>query len=321
MPNIFYRFISYLIPDRKKRRQFRKAHMRLSLSEINAKKLESIDHILKFSIDPHTIPPAQGCLKMIQDGSVAILNYLDGICRRHGITYWIDSGTLIGYMRHRGFIPWDDDIDIAMLRSDYDKLLSLLDTEFKKDGFYSRGGEIIQLFYKDTPCQVDVFPFDVGDSVHPPKGEQYQCFLSVLEEIKSHMDFNSAAWRARRQPVSDDYLKYCFHMRDTQLAPQPVDKGFLFYGVETAVHNRSCFAYEDIFPLRPIDFMGISTYAPNQADYYLFCQYGDYMTLPSDFSSHHGSSLAAQITPDNYKTCCELIQKYTPSHREDSCPA
>ena len=49
---------------------------------------------------------------------------IDEVCRKHNLRYYIIAGTLLGAMRHKGFIPWDDDIDIAMPRSDYDKLLA-----------------------------------------------------------------------------------------------------------------------------------------------------------------------------------------------------
>ena len=50
---------------------------------------------------------------------LTVLNEIDKVCRRHGLKWWMDWGTLIGVVRHRGFIPWDDDLDISMLRRDY----------------------------------------------------------------------------------------------------------------------------------------------------------------------------------------------------------
>lgn len=61
-------------------------------------------------------------LKKIQIG---VLDYVDAFCKEHEIKYWIDCGTLIGAVRHKGYIPWDDDIDIGMLREEYDRFCEI----------------------------------------------------------------------------------------------------------------------------------------------------------------------------------------------------
>ena len=58
---------------------------------------------------------------------IELLDYLDEVCKDNNIDYWLDSGTLIGSIRHKGYIPWDDDIDVCVKRSDYDKLLHCLE--------------------------------------------------------------------------------------------------------------------------------------------------------------------------------------------------
>ena len=64
-----------------------------------------------------------------------ILKVVDHICRRHQIPYWLCSGTLLGAVRHGGFIPWDDDLDIAMLREDYERFLAVAGCELPPDMF------------------------------------------------------------------------------------------------------------------------------------------------------------------------------------------
>ena len=79
-------------------------------------------------------PHVEGELELrdIQLESLKILKDIDTVCRREGITYWLMYGSLIGVVRHQGFIPWDDDLDIAMPRSDYERFLACFDGRFQE---------------------------------------------------------------------------------------------------------------------------------------------------------------------------------------------
>jgi lipopolysaccharide cholinephosphotransferase len=83
-------------------------------------------------------------LKSIQ---LRIMDFFHNWCQENGITYFITAGTLIGALRHKGFIPWDDDIDVVMLRTDYERMLSL----FPKSGRYQ-----LYSIETDTSC---IFPY------------------------------------------------------------------------------------------------------------------------------------------------------------------
>lgn len=61
-----------------------------------------------------------------------LLSELQKVCEKHGLHYWLDSGSLLGAIRHKGYIPWDDDIDVVMFRDDYDRLVELAPEEFKE---------------------------------------------------------------------------------------------------------------------------------------------------------------------------------------------
>lgn len=60
-------------------------------------------------------------LQQLKELQIQILDHVAEFCCTHQINYWLDSGTLLGAIRHKGYIPWDDDIDLGMLRDDYDK--------------------------------------------------------------------------------------------------------------------------------------------------------------------------------------------------------
>ncbi len=69
---------------------------------------------------------------------VQMLHELDGICKKHGISYMLFAGTALGAVRHGGFIPWDDDLDVIMLRSDYDRFLAAAGEELGPEYFLQK---------------------------------------------------------------------------------------------------------------------------------------------------------------------------------------
>ena len=64
-------------------------------------------------------------LRRAQLKQLSILEEIDRICRKHSIRYWLDGGSLLGAVRHGGFIPWDDDIDIAMPLEDMQRFVEI----------------------------------------------------------------------------------------------------------------------------------------------------------------------------------------------------
>ena len=72
-------------------------------------------------------------LRKLQLIELGILKEVDRICKKYHITYYMAEGSLLGAMRHNGFIPWDDDLDIAMLRKDYERFLQVAPKEISKD--------------------------------------------------------------------------------------------------------------------------------------------------------------------------------------------
>lgn len=146
-------------------------------------------------------------MKKLWKKELELLAELDRVCKKHNIKYFADSGTLLGAVRHKGFIPWDDDIDVAMLRQDYEKLKQLSSSEFKSPYFlqsaytdkaYFRGH--IQLRNSNTAAIIpsegnkvqfnqgiflDIFPIDEISSNYFERNIKFFCikFYSKIFKI------------------------------------------------------------------------------------------------------------------------------------------
>ena len=99
----------------------------------------------------------------IQERSFEILKFLDKVCRQNGFTYYLAYGTLLGSIRHEGFIPWDDDIDIWMPRGDYMKLLEYLRVQNKDERFVLNEG--IHAPKGDRPPELQMRILDLNHSL------------------------------------------------------------------------------------------------------------------------------------------------------------
>ena len=81
-------------------------------------KVDSLEFFLKSMYDITKVPKASGVLRLIQLADLVLIKTVADILGKHGLAYWIESGTLLGAVRHGGFIPWDDDADLGMMRAD-----------------------------------------------------------------------------------------------------------------------------------------------------------------------------------------------------------
>lgn len=144
-------------------------------------------------------------LHIVQKYMLEITKEIKRVCDENGIRYFLDSGSLLGAVRHHGFIPWDDDMDVGMLRSDYDKFIKIapekLDSHFLIQTWENESGyglPFAKIQIKDTEylesnaenvnCHhgifVDVFPYDnFPDSIDYSQGKILE-FYKILMKAK-----------------------------------------------------------------------------------------------------------------------------------------
>ena len=124
----------------------------------------------------HELKPIK-LLQQVQLLQLELLTFIDKVCIKYDLEYWLDYGTLLGAVRHGGFIPWDDDVDVGMMRNDFEKIYPILEEEIKNNNL---GSDIdLRLYHKNIHNEVvgfiqftyrsdsgrvlsnlDIFPYD-----------------------------------------------------------------------------------------------------------------------------------------------------------------
>ena len=249
-------------------------------------------------------------LRKAQLRMLDMLIEVDKICRKHQIDYWLDFGTLLGAVRHKGFIPWDDDLDISVMRKDYKRLRKVLQEELPEQfvfqdwttdkyafDHFARVKDTKSLFdypyfrlQKHRGLHIDIYMVEKGVSILMKKRLDF-LFGRVFRTLNNygHLTCNSAIKRY--------FLYFCA----ISLAPLT----YLLVGIERLIAHFSSKDLlilsfgtnwyrerysKDIFPLQEICFENHKFYAPHNTDKHLRHLYNNYMAFPpeEDRLSWHG---------------------------------
>lgn len=240
--------------------------------------------------------PEGSILRRQQLRMLELLDAIDAICKKHQIPYWLSSGTLIGAARHKGFIPWDDDLDIEMLRSDYLRLIKILPKELPENFvlqtnetdpyFISIYGKLrdknsyleetnsYDRIFKERGIYIDIFPLEriphflawIGGHM---QGQIYNQLNNknlkeetILKRIRRIYQFNTK--------IGFPILRFI-----SKLIPGKE----LRHSFGTAFFKPRYM--KDIFPLTEMEFEGKMYPVPYNTDAMLRKIYGDYMQLPN----------------------------------------
>jgi lipopolysaccharide cholinephosphotransferase len=241
--------------------------------------------------------------KDLQVELLNLLKIIDKICRKNDIEYWLEGGTMLGAVRHSGFIPWDNDLDIGVPAGDYHRLISLLKAKSKtnKNIFLHYESNEVPKFILErlattrivrdegdgmVGCFVDIFPARIINNSEKENDisilNTAKYFITGMAPIGVKTDKKYVQNTQKKallekkkftQYFHNNYLPSCNYRLPTSIVSmKPTSTFFTTNGVD------SYLPYLDIFPLREVSFEGLKTFVPNNYDSYLTLMYGDYKT-------------------------------------------
>lgn len=255
-------------------------------------------------------------LRKLQMTQLEILKDFIALCRKYDLDYFMLGGSGIGTIRHQGFIPWDDDVDVAMPRRHYEVLLKAVEEEMGdryeiltplKDERYAcnvthmqkKGTRFVPENSRNLKCElgisIDIFPLDHVPEDRNKRRSQlkrvwflskllYLCGtpepLIPLEGVKK----TAASWICRMTHYGLKLLrvspKRIYERLEKEETRYNHERCRYLCPLEVTMADHAYISKQEMYPLQRMRFEGVEVLMPNQYDTYLKRLFGDYMTLP-----------------------------------------
>ena len=243
----------------------------------------------KNNLDITKLPPATGQIRNIQMANLSLLKELDYVCKQKGLQYWLDFGTLLGSIRHKGFIPWDDDIDVSMMRDDYNQIIDAFNKYSENPDIYAefvyigKSQTIIKILHKKCPhLFVDIFPYDFSNEILTDDEKIKR--TKELYNIRQNLSKNKGLTTSEKVICEVKNLRSKVRF-DKYIEGSDVQYGLEYFYTEPVwIHS-----YDTIFPLKRIEFEGFSALGINKPIEYLNNIFGDYMAYPKKIGFAHNA--------------------------------
>lgn len=234
-----------------------------------------------------------------------ILDYVVKICEENNLEYWLDCGTLLGAVRHGGFIPWDDDIDICMPRKDYEKFTEIFH-KYKNDRYKLINEENEKNYTNSFMKIVTNYHYVKEEKINYHKGISIDIFqMDFYEEDKKEL-LKKIIKYSKKFPITENkLLNFFFYLKKRiyRLKKRGVKKILLeaknkgeknWVAYDLSNNYSSIYEYDIVFPLGSVIFENTEYRAPKNVDLYLKEYYGDYLKLPP-IEERNGHSIDGYI--------------------------
>lgn len=250
-------------------------------------------HILDNYMDITEFPKATGLLRKCQLADAELLRIVCEVLQKHNIQYWLGYGTLLGAVRHKGFIPWDDDMDICMTRENYNKAMEILPEELKKFNIAVNkpNPQRIAISIWKAGLILDIFPADNVDANS----------IKDLDDLRNRT-VEYRRYYAKHRSDSPESLK---EAKERIIGRENPDNPIWYQNVEFNA-DRCVYDNDMIFPLKTIEFEGYEFFAPNDCPRYLTEKYGNYMGFPKNGVLHHHGGSGDNITQNSVRSCIDM---------------
>ena len=248
------------------------------------------------NVDITTLPQATGQIRDIQLANLELLKELDYVCRQNNLQYWLDFGSLLGAVRHKGFIPWDDDIDVSMMREDYEKIADAFKKSSRNPDLYAeqtylgKSQTIIKIKHRKCPhLFVDVFPRDWSNTIGGKENR--------ISKTKALMVLRRKMNKIKNLDNSEKVLTRVLELNRNIIPDVYIEKSDIQCGLEYSytepvwVHS-----YDTIFPLKEIQFENFQAMCMNKPEQYLSDIFGNYMAYPKKFGFGHNAYIKLSET-------------------------
>lgn len=281
-----------------------------------------------------------GMMKRAWAAQLEIITDIDELCTKYGLRYMADWGTLLGAVRHGGYVPWDDDFDIGMPRADYDRFLEVAGElggdyrvlTYETDGYSELFGRVVNSHaiclnpdfiskYHGTPFSlgIDVFPYDYlyrDEEMEQERRSRYNAVARMMSLVKSTGTVTGEIRDKLRQLQkltgynfleSEDVMKGLYRCLNAMISECPDEEADYIADYQN-YYKKNCtykLPKDNFDRLIPLDYEMIQLPVPSDYEEVLKSKFGDFLNIVKEWTVHDYPYYGTQL---------KILQQHKPDY-------